>query len=458
MRRLLVRCGWLVSMDKAVGDLRDADILVEGNRIVTIGHRLEADGAEVIGGPDAIAMPGLVNAHLHTWQSGLRGIACDWGHGGYFRHIHADMATRYGPEDNYLGNLVGALAQLDAGVTTLLDYCHNIISLEQAERSIDALEESGIRAVFALGAGKLPPEREAAEPFEQRINPRERVERIRRSRLASDDARVTMMLGIAGPHWATLEATRTNLLLARELELRSSSHATKRPADAIAVDGYRRLVAEGLLGQDHNIVHGNYLDDDELHMLLDAGVSATATVQTELRGYAAEPIVRRVVEMGFVPSIGVDVEPRVSGEMFREMHSALLAAQHGQQRADEAAGGRRSGVAPITSRQALAWATIGGAAAVGLDHVTGSVTPGKHADIVLLRATDLNLWPVHDPVAAIVEFAHAGNVDAVIVDGVIRKRDGRLLAEPRHVAQLRDRLAASAVRIMAEAGVRPGAG
>lgn len=457
-RRRLLRCGWLVSMDPAIGDLRDAEILVEGHTIRAIGHGLQAADAEVIGGPGFIAMPGLVNAHLHTWQTGLRGIAANWGHGGYFRHIHADMATRYGPEDNYLGNLLGALAQLDAGVTTLLDYCHNVTSLEQAERSIDALEESGIRAVFALGAGKLPPAREAAEPFEQRVNPRERVERIRRGRLAAEDARVTMMLGIAGPHWATLEATRINLRLARELGLRSSSHATKRPAEAIAVEGYRALLAEGLIGPDHNIVHGNYLGDDELRLLLEAGVSTTATVQTELRGYAVEPIVRRVVEMGFVPSIGVDVEPRVSGEMFREMQCALLSAQHGQQRADAAAGGARPGIAPIGSRHALSWATIGGAAAIGLDRVTGSLTPGKRADIVLLRGTDLNLWPVHDAATAIVECAQAGNVDTVMVDGVLRKREGRLLEDPARLDALRRRLAESALRLMTEAGLAPGRG
>ncbi|WP_270934094.1 amidohydrolase family protein [Falsiroseomonas oryzae] len=451
MRRL-IRCGWLVSMDPAVGDLRDAEILVDGDRIVAIGHDLGATAEEVLGGPRMIAMPGLVNAHLHTWQAGLRGIACEWGHGGYFRHIHADMATRYGPEDNYIGNLVGALAQLDAGVTTLLDYCHNITSQAQAERSIDALEESGIRAVFALGAGKLPPEREAAEPFERRINPRERVAAIRRDRLHSDDARVTMMLGVAGPHWASLDATRANLLLARELGLRSSSHATKRPEEAVAVDGYRTLITEGLVGADHNIVHGNYLDDAELRALLDAGVSTTATCQTELRGYAEEPIVRRVCEMGFVPSIGVDVEPRVSGEMFREMQCALLAAQHGQRRADAAAGGARPGIAPIGSRQALAWATIGGAEAIGLGSRIGSLAPGKRADIVLLREDDLNLWPVHDPVLAIVEYAHAGNVDTVLVDGVLRKRDGRLLVPEARLTALRERLQASARRIMEEAG------
>lgn len=451
MTRTLIRCGWLVSMDRSVGDLQDAEILVENGRIAAIGRDLGATADETLGGRRMIAMPGLINAHLHTWQSGLRGIGCEWAHGEYFRHLHGDMATRFGPEDNYLGNLVGALAQIDAGVTTLLDYCHNITSREQAERSVDALEESGIRAVFALGAGVLPPEREVAEPFARRINPRDRATALRR-RLHADDARVTMMLGVAGPHWATLDATRANLRLARDLGIRSSSHATKRPEQAVAVDGYRVLLHEGLIGPEHNIVHGNYLSDDELRMLLEAGVSATATVQTELRGYAAEPIVRRVCEMGFTPSIGVDVEPRVSGEMFREMQCALLSAQHAQRRADATGGGMRAGVVPIRSRQALEWATIGGAKAIGLDQLTGSVTPGKRADIVLLRGDDLNLWPIHDPLLAIVEFAHAGNVDMVMIDGALRKRDGALLEPRARLADLREALAASAARIMAEAG------
>ncbi|SDR34754.1 Cytosine/adenosine deaminase [Rhizobiales bacterium GAS191] len=450
MKRTLIRCGWIVTMDASIGDRRDAEILIEDDRIRAIGRDLgEAD--EVIEAGDMIAMPGLIDAHLHTWQTGLRAIGCEWGHGGYFRHIHGGMATLYGPEDNYIGTLVGALTRLSGGVTTLLDYCHNITSSEQAERSVDGLEESGIRAVYALGAGKFQPDREAIEPFEQRLHPRERVERLRR-RLSGSDRLVTMALAVGGPHWAELEPTRRNIRLARELGLRTTSHATKRPADAVAPDGYRRLIEEGLLGPDHNIVHGNFLGDEELKRIIGAGVSVTSTVQTELRGYASPPLVSRVRALGALPSLGVDVEPRVSGEMFREMHVALLYALNEAQRDNAFADGAPFSVAPIRSREALSWATIGGAEAIGLGHAVGSLTPGKKADIVLLRATDLNVFPVHDPLLTIVEMANAGNVDTVLVGGTVRKRGGKLTVGDEKLASLRAELSDSVLRVMHKAG------
>lgn len=455
MTRTLIKCGWIVSMDPAIGDLIGGEILIENDRIVAVGRNLGAEAATVVDAADMIAMPGMVNAHLHTWQTGLRAIGCEWAHGEYFKYLHGGMATRYGPEDNYLGNLIGALNQIDGGVTTLNDYCHNITSTEQAERSVDALVDSGIRAVFTLGAGKLPPEREALEPFEKRINPRERVEKFRKGRLASDDALVTMALGVAGPHWAEMEPTRINLRLARELGLRSSSHATKRPELAIDPRGYFPLLDEGLIGADHTVVHGNYLGDEELKRLVEAGVTACATVQTELRGYAGDPLVGRVRALGGLPSLGVDVEPRVSGEMFREMQIALLYALSVCQRENARDKKPPFQVVPIRSREALAWATIGGAEALGLGHRIGTLTPKKQADIVLLRGTDLNLFPVHDPILSIVEQANAGNVDTVFIGGVVRKRGGRL-AFPEDVRRRRmTELAASVERIMGEAGYVP---
>ncbi len=454
MATKLIKCGWVVSMDPAVGDLKDAEILIDGGRIVAIGQSLGADADEVIDAPAMIAMPGLVNAHMHTWQTGLRAIGCEWAHGEYFKYLHGGMATRYGPEDNYLGNLIGALNQIDGGCTTLNDYCHNITSTEQAERSIDALEDAGIRAVFTMGAGKLPPEREKIEPFEKRINPRERVTHIRK-RLADDGALVTMALGVAGPHWAEMEPTRINLRLAREMGLRSSTHATKRPELAVDPRGYYPLIEEGLVGADHSVVHGNYLSDDELKRLFDVGVTFCATVQTELRGYAGDPLVGRVKALGGTPSLGVDVEPRVSGEMFREMQIALLYALSVCQRENARDKKPAFSVVPIRSREALAWATIGGAEALGLADRIGTLTPGKKADIVLLDGSDLNLFPVHDPVLSIVEQANQGNVHTVLIDGVVRKKGGRLVFPEAVRRQRMAELATSVERIMGEADYVP---
>jgi len=108
------------------------------------------------------------------------------------------------------------------------------------------------------------------------------------------------------------------------------------------------------------------------------------------------------------------------------------------------------GKAPVSARDVLGYATIEGAKANGLDGKVGSLTPGKKADIVMLRATDLNLFPVHDQLLSITDQAHAGNVDTVIIDGVIRKRQGKRLFPDAVLNQRRAELVASVERIMRE--------
>jgi 5-methylthioadenosine/S-adenosylhomocysteine deaminase len=447
MKRTLIECGWLVSMDDKVGDHKDARILIEGSRIVAAGKGIEADADEVIDARDKIVMPGLIDAHIHTWQAGLRAIGSEWLGPDYHKNIHANLATHYGPEDNYIGNLIGALGQIDGGVTTIWDWCHNITSLEHAERSVDGLEESGIRALFAHGTAK-PPTRPGELPYTHVPHPRDRIEALRNGRFASDDRLVTLSMAILGPHWGTYEVAEQDLKLARELNLMSTSHATRKIPDQVAPGGYGKLVKAGLIGPDHNLVHGNYIEDEELKPLVEAGASITATVLVELHGHAAEPVTLRVKNFGGMPSIGIDVEPIVTGEMFREMQAALLHARWASLRDNAAAGKPPFQTIPIKSREALMWATIGNARAMGMEDQIGSITPGKKADIVMLRANDLNLFPVHDPLLSITDQAHGGNVDTVIIDGVIRKQGGKRVFADDVLAKRKSDLLASIERIM----------
>ena len=447
MTRTLIECGWLVSMDDKVGDHRDARILIEGNRIVAAGKGIEADADTVIDARDKIVMPGLIDAHIHTWQAGLRAIGSEWLGPDYHKNIHANLATHYGPEDNYIGNLIGALGQIDGGVTTIWDWCHNITSLDHAERSVDGLEESGIRALFAHGTAK-PPTRPGELPYTHVPHPRDRIEALRNGRFASDDRLVTLSMAILGPHWGTYEVAEQDLRLARELGLFSTSHATRKIPDQVAPGGYGKLVKAGLIGPDHNLVHGNYIEDEELKPLIEAGASVTATVLVELHGHVAEPVTLRVRKFGGMPSIGIDVEPIVTGEMFREMQAALLHARWGSLRDNQAAGNPPFKTIPIKSREALTWATIGNARAMGMEDQIGSITPGKKADIVMLRANDLNLFPVHDPLLSITDQAHAGNVDTVIIDGVIKKQGGKRLFPDAVLEKRKQELVASIERIM----------
>ena len=391
MKRVLIKAGWLVTMDPKLGTIRNGEMLLADDRISAIGHDLAADADETLDASELIVMPGLINAHMHTWQAGLRGLGTNWMFSDYFKIIHGNLAQKYLPEDNFIGNLMGAVAQIDAGVTTLIDWCHNITSLEHAERAVDGLEESGICAIFAHGTA-MPAGQPGLHRFSETPHPRGRVEALRKGRLSSDDGRVTLALAILGPDYSTWEVTEHDVRLGRELSLLISSH-TLRKADSLTPDGYRRLATLGLLGTDHNVVHGINLEDDELKMLLDHGVSITSTVLVELHHHVADPVLARVRGFGALPSIGIDCEPYCSGHMFREMQAALQFARMRAHREHARLGNAPYQIMPVRSEEALAWATIGGARAANKEREIGSLSPGKKADVTMLRATDTNSRP-----------------------------------------------------------------
>jgi len=449
MKRVLIKCGWLVTLDSRIGEMKGGEILINGNTIEAIGRSLNASADETIDATDKIVMPGLINAHMHTWETALRGIGCEWMSADYFRHVHSNLATRFKPEDNYIANYMGALAQIDAGVTTLVDWCHNITSIEMAERAVDGLEDSGIRAVFAHGTAK-PIGLEAGTPFTHVPHPRDRVEHFRKGRLSSDDARVTLAMAILGPDWGTYEVVEHDVRLARELNLVSSSH-TRRREDCVVPDGYARMAKDGLLGPDHNLVHGTSYDTADLRVVVDNGASLTSTCLVELHHHVGDAMVAAFREQGGEPSLGIDVELYCSGQMFREMQAALLFARGKEVRNNALRGNSPLKINPVKSREALEWATINGAKAFKLDHRIGTLSPGKRADIVMLRADDLNLAPVYDPIFSIVEIAGAGNVDTVIIDGVTRKRDGKMLVDAAALKRRTEELKASGERLMRDA-------
>jgi cytosine/adenosine deaminase-related metal-dependent hydrolase len=448
MKRVLVQCGWLVTLDPAIGDFKGGELLYADGEIAAVGRHLDATADEVIDARNKIVMPGLVNAHMHTWQTALRGIAAEWMSADYFRNVHGNMATLYKPEDNYLGNLVGALAQIDGGVTTLVDWCHNITTIEHAERAVDGLLDSGIRAVFAHGTAK-PLSQTTGTPFTHIPHPRDRIEALRKGRLSSNDGRVKLAMAILGPDWGAWEVVAHDIRMAREFGLYSSSH-TRRREDCVVPDGYARMAREGLLGPDHNLVHGTSYDWADLKVVVDSGATLTSTALVELHHHIGDTMVAAYREAGGKPSLGIDVELYGTGQMFREMQAALLFARGKEARNNALRGNSPLKTIPVRSREALEWATVNGARAFGLDGRIGTLSPGKKADIVMLRADDLNMTPVWDPIYSIVEIAGAGNVDTVVIDGVIRKQDGELTFPADVLRSRLDELRESGARIMRE--------
>ncbi|MEW6343364.1 MAG: amidohydrolase family protein [Pseudomonadota bacterium] len=422
MRRKLIKGGYVLSMDERVGSGL-LDVLINGARIEDVSAGLEASDAEVIDATGCIVIPGLVNAHMHTWQTALRGIAANWTLPQYFRSVHAGLATLFSPDDLHIGTLVGALNQLNSGTTTLGDWCHNNPTPAHTDRAIDGLIESGIRSVFFHGSPKPDP-KPGQKHFSEIPHPREEIERLLKSRFENRDALVTLGMAILGPHYSTYEVTVQDFQLAREYGLVASMHCAG--LEAKTPDGWERLAAAGLLDSRTNVVHGNNLSDTQLHMMLERGVTFSLAPETEMQQGHGHPITGRLRDAGHAPSLGVDLESSIAGDMFTVARIALAS----QRALDNAASRELHGQLPPTSTlscdDALGWITMRGAQALGLADEIGSLTPGKQADVVLVRADTIGMRPLHDHVAALVMQASPSHVDTVLVAGEYRKRHGEL--------------------------------
>jgi 5-methylthioadenosine/S-adenosylhomocysteine deaminase len=448
---MLIRGGTVVSMDPKVGDLPRGDVLIEGDLIKAVAPTLHAPGAEEIDASGCIVLPGLVNAHQHTWQTALRGVAGNWTILEYFHHVHAGLATRFKPDDIYIATLLGALNQLNCGATTLVDWCHNNPTPEHTDRGIDGLVEAGIRAAFFHGSPKPDP-KPGQKPFWEVPHPRSEVERLMKKLPAPSSTQgglVSLGLAILGPHYSTYEVAQHDFRLAREFGLIASMHCAG--AEARTPDGWDRLAAEGLLGDNNNIVHGQTLTDAQLSLMIGRGVTFSLTPETEMLQGHGFPITGRLRKLGAQPSLGVDLESGISGDLFTVARMALASQRAFDNAQARAATGKLPETSTIRCREALGWITLEGARMLKMEDRIGSLAPGKQADLILVRADDLNMWPVHDPVTSVVMQANSGNVDTVLVAGRIRKQRGKLLY-PK-LEQKKQELLESGKRILAAMGL-----
>ena len=419
--RTVVRGGVVVTMDPAIGDLPEGDVLVEDGRIAAVGASVDVAGAEVVDARGMIVMPGFVDTHRHTWQTAFRGLGADWTFDQYRAAMHGALRPHYRPEDVYLGNLAGRIEALNSGVTTLLDWFHCADRPENADAAIDALRAAPGHSVFCYGAGVGGESDIAAE-----------VERVR-SHLPDDG----MALGLRGPLMTAMDTTAVDVALARELGLRVSVHVH----GATGWQRGRRPIAEmrdrGLLDGRTTVVHANGISDDQLVMMADAGCSVSVSPDVELKMGFGWPETGRLLEAGIRPSLSIDDCPSVGGDMFATMRTAF-AVQRGL------GGG-------VTGRDVLGFATVEGARACGLEARAGSLTVGKDADLLLLDAQDPSIFPVNNPAATVVAAGHPGLVDSVFVAGKAVKRGGKLLGVD--LPGLRARLLESRDRIAAAAGI-----
>jgi 5-methylthioadenosine/S-adenosylhomocysteine deaminase len=457
-RRLLIRGAAIVSMDPIVGDYRHGDILIEDGSIVEVGPDIQADCFELVDAAGMIALPGLVDPHRHLWYSALRGIGMDMVLHDMAVSLWPQLAANYTPEDLYAATRGGVVDALEHGITTVLDWCHVINTPEHAEAAVHALQELPIRVLFAYGASMTRKLEElAGHPIP--ADSWEPVRRMREHELSSDSGLVRMALALQGPEYTTLEICRTDIAVGRELGLPMSMHcgtpAGPPPRRAIGV-----LSDAGLLGSDMQFVHCVTSTGQELEALVKAGAVAVACPTAELSLGMGDPPIGRIREAGLQLAVGTDTVCSASGDQFDEARVTLL-LERARNASQVIAQGRELTAAAelgMTAREALEAITIGAAEACWLGDRVGSLSPGKEADVILLRASDANLSPLSDVIGTLVNSAHGANVDTVIVAGKVVKKAGVLLdIDARRVeedlARCRDRLFSAGGYSLIPAGV-----
>jgi cytosine/adenosine deaminase-related metal-dependent hydrolase len=317
MASTLIRNATVITME-AEGVLENTDVLVSDDHIAAIGARLSVAGADVVDGAGYIVIPGLINAHMHTWQTALRGVAANWTLLEYFQKMHAGLATVFDPEDLHIATLVGALNQINCGTTTLGDWCHNNRTPEHNDAAIAGLLESGIRAAFFHGTPKPDP-KPGEKPFWEVPHPRAEIERLIGKH--KGNPLLSIHAAILGPHYSTMEVALHDFRMAKDLGIIASLHQGGGPART--PDGWQRLEAEGLLGDHVNIVHGHALNDEQLKRFCDLGISFSAAAENEMSQGHGHPITGRLKAFGRAPSLGVDLESVLSGDMLSQARVAL---------------------------------------------------------------------------------------------------------------------------------------
>lgn len=423
MKKTLIRSGFVASQDPKIGNRANMDVLIEGNTIALVAEGIEAGDAEVVEATDCIVMPGFVDGHRHLWQGAIRGVCADWSIMDYLTRIRLNAARFFTAEDMHAAQLQGGLEALNAGVTTVTDYCHNLLTPDHAVEAIRGLQESGMRAVWNYGFNFPPTEDPHFQSLQQRL---EFLDEIAKRYFSSTEGLLT--LGVA-PEEAMLagspEALDQQIHAARSVGAHIFWHANA-PGEAPPRD-VAGLHERGMLASDITFVHMAGTEEDEWRMLSDHGASIVFTPDTELQMGMMCPSSATARRFGVNQAYGTDIVSNNSADMFTTLRVGLQAIRG---RTLELEGVMQTGV-PFTCEEVLKWGTIDAARSLGMESVIGSIAPGKRADILLLNGDSMTLtgWDRTNVAGAIVLHAQSTDVDTVWVDGEVVKRDGKLLAD-----------------------------
>jgi 5-methylthioadenosine/S-adenosylhomocysteine deaminase len=424
----LIRGAQVLTMDPNIADLKSGDVHVRNGAIVAVGANLNAPAASVISGNGMICMPGFVDTHWHLWTSLFRPyVRADVNELGYFP-VSNRLGMLMTPEDSYRAVILGSAEALSAGVTTVHNWAHNVRSPEHADGELAAMRDAGIRGRFAYGPAQGMPDNQPMD-FAG-------MARVQRDWMPNDGM---LTMGICSRNVGAMSiggATRGVLSIdmvkrdwgeARRLGLPITVH-TSGPSPI------RILEAEGLLGPDLQLVHPLLTTPEERETLKRRGVSYSTAPTGEAGRNSSLGVIQlgELLAAGIKVSLSTDHTTNYNCDPFVAMRMLFALHRH-----------RLGTTFPLTLKRLVQLATLDGAVDLGIADKTGSLTPGKRADIILVRTTDINMAPVGDPYEALVSLAQPSNIDTVMVDGRILRSGGRFTALD-HARVMRDAQEASA--------------
>ena len=403
----VVRGGRVLTMDSALGDFANGDVHVRDGAIVAVGANLAAPGAQVIDGRDTIVMPGFVETHWHLWSTALRMIIrADDPKEGYFPTT-IRVGRHCTPQDANISVRLGIAEGLLSGITTVHDWSHNTVTPAHADAEIEAIKEIGVRARFSYGTGQGH-----APDKAMNLGDLARVQK----QWASSDGMLSIGAclrtpGLPGSRGSIpVDLFRTEFDAIRKLDLPMTIHCG--PKNLIDLMGKNNL-----LGPDMLLVHPQGMTAGELKMIGDTKTPWSTAPVIEMSYSAVRNGLIQYDElngMGVPLGLSIDASAATNADFFNVMRALMWSDWE-----------RHGAPQRLKPKKLVELATIEGAKLLGLADNTGSLTPGKRADLIMVRTNDINMAPVGDPYYAIVFQGQPSNVDTVVVDGRILVRGGK---------------------------------
>jgi 5-methylthioadenosine/S-adenosylhomocysteine deaminase len=428
---LLIQGGTVVCVDDAFTVIEDGAVAVDGTDIVAVGAAAELKGRfvprRVIDATGHAVLPGLVNGHTHVAMTLFRGMADDLALETWLKgHIWPAEAAYVDRDSVARGTTLACVEMLRGGITTALDMYWFPRECALAAR------RTGLRLVV----GGVLLDGPGADGLSE-------DERFAESRALLEEFRHDPLIGVSiQPHSAYTVSPGHLVeahLLAEEFGVRFALHAAETEEEnRIVLERYgrtpvRHLHSLGLLGPRTTLHHAVHLDDEEIGLLAATGASAVHCLESELKLASGIPRLPALLRAGVNVGLGTDgaasnndlnlwAEMRLSALLYKAIEKDPTA---------------------IPARQALKLATRGGARALGIDHLVGSIEPGKRADLVLVDLDRPHLSPIYNVVSHLVYAAQRNDVTTVLVNGVVVVENGR-------TALVGEREAMDAVREVAD--------